>query len=97
METHPANGNGAAVSPVNAALKLFSGAVADDWEAIELWLITVGEKSKGTTQQTIATYRFHLAKLRWFCEYIKKITPSQWTFEDAIDFESFLAQLPIEA
>ena len=73
------------------------GPVADDWEAAEVWLRSVARKSKSGSVETLATYRFHLAKLRWYCENVRRVTPSRWTVQDVEHFKGFLAQLPLEA
>ncbi len=73
------------------------GSVADDWDAAEVWLRSVGRKSKSGSVETLATYRFHLAKLRWYCENVRRVTPSRWTVQDVEHFKKFLAQLPLEA
>lgn len=72
------------------------GLVADDWEAAEVWLRSVARKSKSGSVETLATYRFHLAKLRWYCENVRRVTPSRWTVQDVEHFKGFLAQLPLE-
>ena len=47
----------------------------DDWQAIEVWLKTVKSNSRNRSTATVDTYRFHLAKLRWFCERVIGRTP----------------------
>ena len=54
------------------------GPVADDWAAIEVWLSAVADNSRSRTDETIKTYRYHLAKLRWYCEEELGRTPSSW-------------------
>lgn len=73
------------------------GLVEDDWEAAEVWLRSVARKSKSGSIETVATYRFHLAKLRWYCENVRCVTPSRWTVQDVEHFKGFLAELPLEA
>lgn len=73
------------------------GPVADDWEAAEVWLRSVARKSKSGSVETLATYRFHLAKLRWYCENVRRVTPSRWTVQDVENFKGFLAELPLQA
>lgn len=73
------------------------GPVEDDWEAAEVWLRSVARKSKSGSIETVATYRFHLAKLRWYCENVRRVTPSRWTVQDVEHFKGFLAELPLEA
>lgn len=73
------------------------GAVKDDWDAAEVWLRSVARKSKSGSIETVATYRFHLAKLRWYCENVRRVTPSRWTVQDVEHFKGFLAELPLEA
>jgi integrase/recombinase XerC len=73
------------------------GPVADDWEAAEVWLAAIGRRKPGGSSQTVATYRFHLAKLRWYCENVARMTPSRWTMQDVGAFVDFLDALPIDA
>jgi integrase/recombinase XerC len=70
------------------------GPVADDWAAIEVWLDAVADNSRSRTNETIKTYRFHLAKLRWYCERELGRPPSTWSAQDVKAFRSFLAELP---
>jgi site-specific recombinase XerD len=67
------------------------GSVADDWQAIEVWLRTVQSNSRNRSTATVDTYRFHLAKLRWFCERVIGRTSSM---QDVEAFRDFLADLP---
>jgi integrase/recombinase XerC len=73
------------------------GPVADDWEAAEVWLASVARKKPGSSGQTVVTYRFHLAKLRWYCEHVARVTPSRWTMQNVGAFAAFLAELPFDA
>lgn len=73
------------------------GSVQDDWEAAEVWLRSVARRSKSGSIETIATYRFHLAKLRWYCENVRRVAPSRWTVQDVEHFKAFLERLPFEA
>ncbi|MEC4722776.1 tyrosine-type recombinase/integrase [Noviherbaspirillum sp. CPCC 100848] len=73
------------------------GPVVDDWQAAEVVLRAVREKSRSTTGQTEATYRFHLVKLRWYCENVARVTPSRWSAQDVDRFAVFLADLPADA
>jgi integrase/recombinase XerC len=70
------------------------GAVADDWHAIEVWLATVASNSRNGKTSTVATYRFHLAKLRWFCEKVLGRPPSTWSMQDVEAFREFLKEVP---
>lgn len=70
------------------------GYVVDDWHAIEIWLRTVESNSRNRSKATVNTYRYHLAKLRWFCERVLGRTPSTWTMQDVEAFRGFLAKLP---
>lgn len=70
------------------------GPVADDWAAIEVWLATVDDNSASRTGETIKTYRYHLAKLRWYCDTQLGRPPSTWSAQDAKAFKEFLAALP---
>lgn len=72
------------------------GNVADDWDAAEFWLAGLRIKRKGKASQTDATYRYHLAKIRWYCENVSKITLSRWSNQDAIRFLEFLRQVPAD-
>lgn len=73
------------------------GRVADDWEAAEVWLRSVARKSRNASTETLATYRFHLAKLRWYCENVSRVTPSRWSLQDVESFKGFLADMPVDA
>jgi site-specific recombinase XerD len=70
------------------------GAVVDDWHAIEVWLATVASNSRNGKTSTVATYRFHLAKLRWFCEKVLGRPPSTWSMQDVEAFRDFLKEVP---
>ena len=73
------------------------GQVDDDWHAVEIWLRSVARRSRSGSTETVATYRFHLAKLRWYCENVRRVTPSRWTLQDVEAFKEFLADLPFQA
>lgn len=73
------------------------GPVDDDWQAAEVWLRSVARKSRSGSTETVTTYRFHLAKLRWYCENVRRVTPSRWTLQDVEAFKEFLADLPLDA
>ncbi len=74
------------------------GDVADDWAAAEVWLSTVRLKSKRTARlKPKKTYRHHLAKLRWYCEQVCRVTPSRWSVQEIEHFMGFLADLPDDA
>lgn len=73
------------------------GPVADDWEAAEVWLRAVARKSKNGSRETVATYRYHLAKLRWYCDHVVHTPPSRWSMQDAESFAQFLSALPLDA
>ena len=70
------------------------GPVADDWEAINVWLAAVADNSRSGSNETLRTYRYHLAKLRWYCERELGRPPSTWTLQDVKTFRNYLAQLP---
>lgn len=80
---------GAAPQPVHSL-----GPVADDWDAINVWLAAVADNSKSSSNETLKTYRYHLAKLRWYCERELGRPPSTWTLQDVKAFRNYLAQLP---
>ena len=75
------------------------GPVADDWDAIEVWLRAVRAKSKNANgaTNTDATYRYHLAKLRWYVEQVGHVTPSRWSMQDVEQFAAFLKEVPVDA
>jgi integrase/recombinase XerC len=73
------------------------GLVADDWEAADVWLRAVRAKSRNGSNQTEQTYRYHLAKLRWYCEQVAYVTPSRWSTQDVERFNRFLQDLPNDA
>lgn len=81
------------------------GPVSDDWQAAEVWLQSVRNKWEGKNPDkrsdedstTVLTYRFHLAKLRWYCEHVGRIAPSKWRADDVARFAAFLEKLPQHA
>lgn len=73
------------------------GPVEDDWDAAAVWLRSVARKSKNGSEETVKTYAFHLAKLRWYCENVRRVTPSRWNLQDVEAFKEFLEELPFEA
>ncbi len=70
------------------------GPVADDWSAIDVWLSAVADNSSSGSGETVKTYRYHLAKLRWYCENVAGRAPSLWSAQDVKAFKDFLAKLP---
>lgn len=70
------------------------GPVVDDWAAIEVWLATVCEDGESRSEETLKTYRYHLAKVRWYCERELGRPPSTWNLQDVIAFRKYLADLP---
>jgi integrase len=70
------------------------GVVADDWAAIDVWLRTVDDEGDARSAETLKTYRFHLAKVRWFCERELGRPPSAWTLQEVIAFRTYLAAPP---
>lgn len=73
------------------------GPVADDWEAAQVWLRAIASRGRRNSPETVATYGYHLAKLRWFCEHVHGVPPSRWTVQDVDAFYAFLADLPADA
>jgi integrase/recombinase XerC len=75
------------------------GPVQDDWEAADVWLRAVRAKSRNANAaaNTEATYRHHLAKLRWYVEQVSGVTPSRWSMQEVDHFTAFLAQVPQDA
>ncbi|PLY42126.1 hypothetical protein CSZ94_12165 [Janthinobacterium sp. ROICE36] len=96
MSEHAMIVQAAARAPARVEPHLF-GNVADDWAAAEIWLAEVADNSRNASQETVATYRFHLAKLRWYLDQAGGRMPSQWTIEDVKAFRDFLADLPAYA
>ena len=84
--------------PANAAASSphILGEVADDWHAIEVWLSAVGSNSRNGKTSTLETYRYHLAKLRWYCENVLGRSPSQWSMQDVDTFRTFLTHVPVQ-
>lgn len=81
-----------AVAPPRPAHGL--GQVNDDWDAAEVWLRAIAARPKKGSPETVATYRFHIAKLRWYCEHVANKPPSQWVMPDVTAFFEFLGALP---
>jgi site-specific recombinase XerD len=73
------------------------GPVSDDWEAALVWMSAVARKSRSGSAAAMQTYGFHLAKLRWYCENVARITPSRWSVQDVEAFYCFLEDLPESA
>jgi integrase/recombinase XerC len=73
------------------------GPVADDWEAAQVWLRAIASRGRRNSPETVATYGYHLAKLRWFCEELHGVPPSRWSVQDVDAFYSFLADVPQDA
>lgn len=73
------------------------GDVSSDWEAAAVWLTAVARKSSNGSTATRDTYAFHLAKLRWYCENVGRVTPSRWNMQDVEHFYMFLEDLPEDA
>lgn len=73
------------------------GPVNDDWEAAEVIILAAKRRSKNGSTSTEETYRYHLAKLRWYCENVGGVTPSRWTMQDVEHFADFLAEIPRDA
>ncbi|MYN47635.1 tyrosine-type recombinase/integrase [Pseudoduganella sp. FT93W] len=84
-------------SPLMAPMAHGLGPVADDWEAAEVWLRAIASRGRRNSPETVATYRYHIAKLRWFCENVHGVPPSRWTVQDVEAFYGFLADLPDSA
>lgn len=80
-------------SPVSHGL----GPVVNDWEAAQVWLRAIASRGRRNSPETVATYGYHLAKLRWFCEKVHLVTPSRWTVQDVEAFFEFLKDLPESA
>lgn len=88
---------GAAVAATDLPVPHGLGPVADDWEAAQVWLRAIASRGRRNSSETVATYGYHLAKLRWFCEYVHGVPPSRWTVQDVVAFYAFLADLPADA
>ena len=83
--------------PSNTVVPHALGLVTDDWHAADVWLRTIANKSATRTGSTVATYRQHLAKLRWYCESVAHVQPSNWSVQDALAFTDFLKSVPVNA
>lgn len=88
---------GAPAAPPALAPSHGLGPVADDWEAAQVWLRAIANRGRRNSPETVATYGYHLAKLRWFCEEVHGIPPSRWSVQDVDAFYRFLAELPEDA
>lgn len=73
------------------------GPVTSDWEAAQVWLSALARRSRSSSNATLQTYGYHLAKLRWYCENICRVTPSRWSVQDVEAFFCFLEDLPNSA
>ena len=83
-----------ATATVTAPVAHGLGRVADDWEAAEVWLWAIASRGRRNSPETVATYRYHIAKLRWFCEHVHGVPPSRWTAQDVEAVYGFMADLP---
>lgn len=88
-----ADENAATLRPLAHSL----GHVVDDWAAIDVWLKVVEGNSRNRSKATVNTYRFHLAKLRWYCEEVAGKPPSRWSLQEVEAFRDFLVDLPDHA
>lgn len=70
------------------------GPVADDWQAAQVWLDAIAMRGRKNSAETVATYGYHLDKVRWFCENVHPVTPSRWTMQDVDAFCKYLAYVP---
>lgn len=68
--------------------------MADDGEAADVWLTAVARKSGNGSTATRDTYGYHLAKLRWYCENVGRVTPSRWTLQNVEEFYRFIENVP---
>jgi integrase/recombinase XerC len=82
---------------VDRAPRHSQGPVAGDWAAIEVWLETIADNSSYGSRETINTYRYHLAKLRWYCGRVIGLPPGRWSMQEVTAFKNFLAELPAHA
>ncbi|MBV6325561.1 tyrosine-type recombinase/integrase [Duganella violaceipulchra] len=73
------------------------GPVADDWQAAQVWLDAIATRGRKNSAETVATYGYHLDKVRWFCENVHPVTPSRWTMQDVDAFCKYLADVPEDA
>lgn len=69
--------------------------IANDWQAVEVWLTFI--RAQGCSMETEKTYRYHLAKLRWYCEHVVHTPPSLWSAREVKNFVEFLQALPATA
>ncbi|MCE3602370.1 site-specific integrase [Massilia sp. P8910] len=90
----PIAGSVVQLSQSDASVEHSLGPVADDWAAIEVWLGQVAANSPKGSSQTVATYRYHLAKLRWYCDTVCALPPSRWSMQEVQAFKAFLGNLP---
>ena len=74
-----------------------SAVVARQWAAAQEWLESVRLSGGENSEATANTYRFHVAKLRWFCEHEIRRPPSAWAQQDANAFVQFLRNMPARA
>ncbi len=66
------------------------GPLANDWEAIDLWLAHL--RLRPVSDATLKSYTSELAKLRWYCEVLQHPHPSRWFLQDAIQFVKWLQE-----
>lgn len=84
--------NDLTIKPLASGTEL---AVATAWKAVDDWLETVRHNGGDHSEETANTYRYHVAKLRWYCERTDTAL-IQWTQADANAFIAFLRDLPAD-
>lgn len=70
--------------------------VAGAWQAVDVWLERVRHNGGDYSEETANTYRYHVAKLRWYCERIG-MAPTQWHQAHANGFVAFLRDPPADS
>jgi integrase/recombinase XerC len=67
------------------------------WSEISAWLEMVSFNGGDFSDETASTYRYHVAKLRWFCEREICVTLTAWGQEHVNAFIGFLRAVPEHA
>jgi site-specific recombinase XerD len=64
------------------------GAVADDWQAIDVWLQLLDARQ--VSAETLRAYQAQVRRLRWYCETHAAPTPRGWSYQDVLAYLAFL-------
>jgi site-specific recombinase XerD len=64
------------------------GPVADDWQAIQIWLDVL--RNRPVSSDTLETYARETRRIQWYCATQGAPAPSTWSLQDALAYVAFL-------